>query len=386
LAAVSLRPRIALVAGEASGDQLGAALIHAVRALRPDVEFVGVAGPAMRAAGCEAWHGTEELSVMGLAEVLRHLPRLAGIRSSVLGRMLAHPPAAFVGIDSPDFNLRLASRLRAAGIPTAQYVCPSVWAWRQGRVRLLRRACDHVLCVLPFEVPFLQGSGVRATFVGHPFADQIPEAPDRHAARTRLGLSGEPVIGLLPGSRLAEVTRLGPPFLQAARRLRQDWPEVAFAAPMASPGLRRVFEAQLATHARDTDVRLVDGRAREVMAASDALIVASGTATLEAMLINRPMVVAYRVAPVSYRIVRSLNLVRVRHVSLPNLLAGETVVPEFLQGDVTPERLSAATAELLRSAGRRERISARFTELGRELRCGASQLAAGIVLEMAGLR
>ena len=238
--------RIALVAGEASGDQLGAGLIEAARRIRPDLEFVGIAGPAMRAAGCQAWYSAEDLSVMGLVEVIRHLPRLVRIKKGLTARLKAEKPAVFVGIDAPDFNLRVASDLRADGIRTVQYVCPSVWAWRQGRVVTLRNSCDRVLCLLPFEAPYLEAHGVRATFVGHPFADQIPESSDTGAARKALGINSAVVVGLLPGSRMGEVTRLGPDFLRAAVRLRQEMPGLAFAAPMATPAIRRAFEAQIA--------------------------------------------------------------------------------------------------------------------------------------------
>lgn len=382
---MSARRRIALVAGEASGDLLGAALIGAARRLDPGIEFVGIAGPAMRAAGCEAWYPAEDLAVMGLVEVLRHLPRIARIRTGLLARLRAEPPAAYVGIDAPDFNLRVAPALRAAGVPTAQYVCPSVWAWRRGRVRLLQRACDQVLCLLPFEVSFLEGSGVPATFVGHPFADQLAGGSGRDEARARLGLGMGTVVGLLPGSRIGEVERLGPAFLGAAAILRGELPGVRFCAPMASPAVRQVFEAQ-ARAATAHDVVLVDGRAREVMAASDGLLVASGTATLEAMLVNRPMVVAYRLAPLTYWLARGLDLVKVRHFSLPNLLAGEALVPELLQHEATPDRLAAALLELLRSPQRRQRLGERFAEIGAGLRRGASERAAVAVLELARRR
>ncbi len=380
---MTARPRIAVVAGEASGDQLGAGLIEAARSLRPELEFVGVAGPAMRAAGCNAWHDTEELSVMGLAEVLRHLPRLARLRRALVRRLLADPPAAFVGIDAPDFNLRLAARLRAAGVPTVQYVCPSVWAWRPRRVRLLGRACDQVLCLLPFEAPFLAGAGVTATFVGHPFADQIRAEPDSSAARMRLGLTASTVIGLLPGSRTAEIMRLGPLFLEAAMRLRAELPDAVFVAPMAGSGLRRAFAELARKFEPGLQVTLVDGRAREVIAASDGLLAASGTVTLEAMLINRPMVVAYRLSPMTYAVGRALRLVKISHFSLPNLLAGERLVPELLQTEVTPARLAEELLKLLRSPSRRRELRARFDLLGRQLRCGASAGAARIVLGLA---
>jgi len=378
-------PCIALAAGEASGDQLGAALIRAVRERRPDVRFAGVAGPAMRAAGCDPWFRTEDLSVMGLAEIVRHLPRLLRMRSGLKARLLAERPAVFVGIDAPDFNLPVAAAVRAAGIPTVQYVCPSVWAWRRGRVRGLRRACDRVLCLLPFEAPFLQGAGVAATFVGHPFADQIPEVTPAEPARLQLGIGAQTVIGLLPGSRSSEIELLGPVFLAAARELAGRFPRAAFVAPMASSTVHARFQSLVAHHAPDLDLLLVDGRAREAIAASDIVLVASGTATLETLLVGRPMVVAYRLAPLTYWLARSLNLVKVRYFSLPNLLADAPLVPELLQQQVTASGLAAAAAGLLERAGQRQELMTRFAAIGRSLRRGASDGAARAVLEVARL-
>jgi lipid-A-disaccharide synthase len=377
---------IALIAGEASGDQLGAGLIEEVRRLEPSLRFVGIAGPAMRAAGCAAWFGTEELSVMGLAEVVRHLPRLAAIKRSVMQRLRAERPAVFVGIDAPDFNLRVAAALRRDGIPTVQYVCPSVWAWRRGRLRTMAAACDRVLCLLPFEASFLGQVGIQATFVGHPFADQIAFDPDRAQARAALGIERRQVVGLLPGSRVSEVTRLGPVFLEAARRLRAERPGLGFAAPMATAEVDHLFRDQVERQAPDLGLQLFEGRAREVMAASDVVLVASGTATLETMLVGRPMVVAYRVAPLTYWAARALNLVKVRHFSLPNILAGQELVQELLQGQVTAEALAAAVGRLLQSQGRQAALRERFAALGRELRRGASAMSARAVLEVGALR
>ncbi len=375
------RVLIAIAAGEPSGDLLGADLIRAARTLDPAVEFAGIAGPAMRAAGCVAWYRTEDLSVMGLAEVLRHLPRLLGIRRGFIARARRERPAAFVGIDAPDFNLPVAAALRAPELPTLQYVCPSVWAWREGRVRTLRRACDRVLCLLPFEPAFLARSGVPASFVGHPFADQIAPGLPRAPARAALGLHGDPVVGLLPGSRASEVALLGPPFLAAAALVRRELPGAVFAAPMATPALRTSFAAQVAATAPDLPLTLVDGRAREVMAASDVVLATSGTATLETMLVGRPMVVAYRAAPLTYWLGRAL--VRLTHFSLPNLLAGEALVPELLQKQVTGPALAAEVLELLRSDERRRELEARFAALGAILRRDAGTAAARAVLTAA---
>ena len=380
---MTARPVIAVVAGEASGDQLGAALIRALSRLRPQLRFVGVAGPAMREAGCESWFDSEELAVMGLAEVLRHLPRIARLKSRLTSRLLDLRPAAYVGIDAPDFNLRVAPVLRRAGLRTIQYVCPSVWAWRSGRVKTLREACDHVLCLLPFEQPFLAAAGVPATFVGHPFADQIDQVADPAPARCALGLGAGPVVGLLPGSRVGEVTRLGGDLIAAGALLRTRRESLELVAPMASPNVRRLFESQCRSSA--VPVRLVDGRAREVIAASDVVITASGTATLETMLVGRPMVVAYRFAPLTYAVARAFSLVSARHFALPNLLADAPLVPELLQSQVTPERLAAEANAFFDNPSRVSALRTRFSKLHEELRRDASARAADAVRAVANI-
>jgi lipid-A-disaccharide synthase len=379
-------PCIVVVAGESSGDQLGAGLIAAIRERRPDARFIGVAGPAMRAAGCEAVADSAELAVMGLAEVVRHLPRVLGVRRRLVARVLAERPAAYVGIDAPDFNLPVERRLRAAGVRTVHYVCPSVWAWRRGRVRTLRAACDRVLCLLPFEAPFLASAGVPATFVGHPFADQVDPVADPAPARRALGLPATgAVVGLLPGSRIGEVTRLGADFLGAARLLAGEFPGVAFVAPMATPAVRAVFERQVAAAGQGLALTLVDGRPREVIAASDVVLAASGTVTLESMLVGRPVVAAYRFAPLTYHVARILGLVKVRWFSLPNLLADAPLVPEHLQDEATPARLAESVAGLLRDPARRAALALRFAGLHTGLKRGASAMAAQATLATAGL-
>ncbi|RYG81645.1 lipid-A-disaccharide synthase, partial [bacterium] len=331
---------IALVAGEASGDLLGAALIEALNEARPGLRFFGVAGPRMRAAGCEAVASAEELSVMGLAEVLRHLPRLLKLRSRLRREIVARRPLAFVGIDSPEFNLGLAAWLHARGLPTVQYVSPQVWAWRQGRVKHIHAAVDRVLCLLPFEVDFYARHAVRASFVGHPLADQIPLEIDRAAARRTLGLDEEAlVVALLPGSRMGEVERLGSDFALAAVELERSFGRgIVFVAPMANAAVREVFDRQVT--AAGARVRLVDGQSRTVLAAANVVLVASGTATLETMLSKRPMVVAYRVAPFTAFLLRDLKLVKVPHFAQPNLLTREPLVPELFQEAATPSALA----------------------------------------------
>jgi lipid-A-disaccharide synthase len=376
--------RVALVAGEASGDLLGAAFIEALRALQADATFVGVAGPRMVAAGCEALGSSDELAVMGFVEPIRHLPRLFRLRSRLISQFLRDPPDVFVGIDSPAFNLGLAKRLKRAGLPTVQYVSPQVWAWRQGRVRTIGQAVDLVLCLLPFEADFYSRHAVKALFVGHPLADQIPLDIDRDAARRVLGLAPEVrVVALLPGSRLGEVSRLGADFAAAARLLagqRGAGAAPLFIAPMANEHVRRVFAAQVA--AAGAPVRLLDGQSREALAAADAVLVASGTATLETMLCKRPMVVAYRVAPLTAFVARDLGLVRVPFCSHPNLLAGEALVPEFLQEAVTPAALAAALAYQLDDADNRERLATRFRAMHETLRRGGARQAASAVLDL----
>ncbi len=378
-------PRIAVIAGEPSGDQLGAGLIEALRARRPDLRVEGIAGPRMQAAGCIAWREADELAVMGLAEVIRHLPRLRRIIRDTRQRLLADPPDVLVGIDAPDFNLRVEPAARRAGIPTVHYVSPSVWAWRQGRVRVLRRACDRVLCLLPFEPDFLEEHGVAATFVGHPLADEIPAGMDPSESRQRLGLTAGTVVGLLPGSRHGELARMGPVFAATAARLANQIDGIEFAAPMATPVLREQFQRTISEHASGALIRLFDGQVREVLAASDAVLVTSGTATLETMLVNRPMVVAYRLAPLTWHLLRWSGLIRVPHIALPNLLAGHRVVPELIQHEASPQRLGDELLALLDDGDRRAGITAEFELLRGVLRRSASERAADAVLQEAGL-
>jgi lipid-A-disaccharide synthase len=377
-------PVVAVVAGEASGDNLGAALIEAVRERSPGTRFVGVAGPRMRAAGCEAIADSEELAVMGLTEILAHLPRLLRLRSRVERDILAARPDVFVGIDSPEFNLGLASRLKAAGMRTVQYVSPQVWAWRQGRVRSIGRSCDLVLCLLPFEPPFYASHGVEARFVGHPLADQFPLEVDRMAARRSLGLPADArVVALLPGSRLGEVGRLARDFVGTAVWLTQRDPGLRFVAPMATPRTRRIFEAAWERGAPGIDVTCTDGGARVALAAADVVLVASGTATLETLLSQRPMVVAYRLGAATAFLLRRLGLVKVAHFAQPNLLLGRRAVPEFFQEQVTPRALGTAVQAWLDDPSAVESLVADFRTVHATLRVGGAALAAEAVLAVA---
>jgi lipid-A-disaccharide synthase len=374
------RRGFALVAGEASGDNLGAALVAALAERVPGSRFFGVAGPRMRAAGCEAWHGSDALAVMGLAEIVRHLPRLIGLRRELLRRLLAARPDVYVGIDAPEFNLGVAARLKAQGIRTVQYVSPQVWAWRQGRVRTIGDAVDLVLCLLPFETSFYAEHGVRAVFVGHPLADHIPLVSDAGEARRQLGLSAVgPVVAVLPGSRASEVGRLGGPFAATIAWLARERPGLTFIGAMANPGARAAFAGVLGRHAPGVEVRLLDGRAELAMAASDAVLLASGTATLECALVKRPMVVCYRVAPLTSWLLRELGLVKTRYFAQPNLLADRALVPEFFQEQVRPEVLGPAVLGQLDRPDRAE-LTAAFREIHERLRRNASARAAEAIL------
>lgn len=372
--------RIALVAGEASGDILGAGLMQALKQQHPQVEFIGVGGPRMQAEGLNSYFPMERLAVMGLVEVLGRLPELLSRRKRLVQTLIAAKPDVFIGIDAPDFNLDVELKLRRAGIKTVHYVSPSVWAWRQKRVLKIREACDLMLTLFPFEAKFYDEHQVPVRFVGHTLADAIPLEADRAAARAELNLpESGPVVALMPGSRGGEVSRLGSLFLDAAVRLRALRPGVRFVLPCASPERREQIEAQLAGH--DIPVTLLDGRSHTALAACDAVLIASGTATLEALLYKRPMVVAYRVAPLTYRILK--RMLKSPYVSLPNLLAGRLLVPELLQDAATPDALAQTLAPLLTGG---EAQTEGFDQIHRTLRRDASAEAAKAVLELAGAR
>jgi lipid-A-disaccharide synthase len=376
------RPFIVLVAGETSGDNLGAHLIEALRARLPGARFAGIPGPRMLAAGCEAWERAEDLAVMGLFEILPHLPRLLRIRRNLLARVLAEKPDVYVGVDAKEFNLRVAPRLKERGIRTVQYVSPQIWAWRQGRVKTIGRAVDLVLCLLPFEKRFYDEHGVRAVFVGHPLADQIPLHLDSRAARAALGLDAEgSYIALLPGSRHGEVARLSPDFAATVAWLRQQRPELKFVAALANEGAHRTFAAALdAAGVRDR-VTLIEGNAQQVMAASDVVLLASGTATLEATLVKRPMVVAYRLSVLTTFLLKTLKLFKAPFFAQPNLLAGRQVVPEYFNDEVRADVLGPAVLAQLRRADRDQLVQT-FASIHETLRQDASARAAEAILEL----
>lgn len=369
---------VALVAGEASGDILGAGLMQALKARHPDVRFIGIGGPRMEAQGLRSYFPLERLAVMGLVEVLGRLPELLARRKRLFKTFLDVRPDVFIGIDAPDFNLDLALKLRRNGIKTVHYVSPSVWAWRQNRVLKIRDACDLMLTLFPFEAKFYDAHQVAVRFVGHPLADAIPLIPDRAAARAELQLPQDGlIVALMPGSRGGEVGRLGPLFLAAAERLRSMRPGIRFVVPCASPERRAQLEQILA--GRDLPLTLLDGQSHAALAACNAVLIASGTATLEALLYKRPMVVAYSVAPLTFRILK--RMVRSPYVALPNLLAQRLLVPELLQDAATPDAMARLLSPLLDNG---DVQTEGFDAIHRTLRCDASSQAASAVLELVG--
>jgi len=374
--------RIGMVAGEASGDLLASMLLGAMCRRWPGLRCQGIGGPRMAAEGFDAWWPSDRLAVRGYVEVLRHYRSISTIRDELATRLLADPPAAFVGVDAPDFNLGLEARLKARGICTVHFVCPSVWAWRAGRVAKIARSCDHVLCLFPFEPELLRAHGIGASFVGHPLADAIPLEPPREAARRSLGVPLEAeVVALLPGSRRSEIEAIAPAFLRAAALLSAQRPALRFLLPVA-PGLRRMIEPLVASCASGVPVTLTDGRSHEVLAACDTTLIASGTATLEAALFKRPMVIAYRMHPLSWQIMKRMRLQP--WVGLPNILCREFVVPELIQGDCTPGALAAATLASLDDRSRADGLVRRFTALHQELRCDTARRATDAIAQVIG--
>jgi lipid-A-disaccharide synthase len=374
--------RIALVAGEASGDLLGAGLIRAIRARIPDAKFEGVAGPAMVEAGCVRIEDAEALAVMGLIEPLAEIPKLLKLRSSLLRRWKKSPPDVFVGIDAPDFNFGLEKALRKSGILTVHYVSPSIWAWRAGRIKTVKEATDRVLCILPFEKKLYDEHGIDAVFVGHPKADSLATDIDPESARRMLNLEGRTVVAVLPGSRSTEVKRLGPIFAAAAALLSAENDNLRFVTPVASAKLRPLIEQQL----QDAGVRdvfqLIDGDSIEAMSAAEVVLLASGTAALESALLGKPMVAAYKIAAVSARIVQIFKLIKAPYYTLPNLLTDKPLVPELIQWAATPQAVAAEVFALLNDEQRRADISSQFAKLRTELALDADQRAADAVIDL----
>lgn len=374
--------RVGMVAGEASGDQLAAHLIGALKQRRPQMQFSGIGGPKMAAQGFASDFPMEKLSVRGYTEALLHYREIMGIRRQLATRMLAERPSLFIGVDSSDFNLGLERQLKNAGIPAIHYVSPAVWAWRRWRVRRIARSVTHILCMFPFEAPLYDKAGVPATYVGHPLADVIPLDPKKDEAKAQLRLPARKlIVALLPGSRRSELRHMAVAFLLAAHRFRQEVPEVHFVCPMVTRETRDMFErAVYEQQQTELPLTLMFGHSHEALAAADLALVASGTATLEAALFKTPMVIAYRQSPLSWALMRTM--LYLPYVGMPNILAGEKLVPELLQGDAGPAALAGALLALLRDTAARKRQVERFHEIHQQLRQNAAQKAADAILNI----
>ncbi|WP_395137424.1 lipid-A-disaccharide synthase [Schlegelella aquatica] len=373
-------PQLALVAGEASGDLLAGLLMGGLRARWPALRAAGIGGPRMAAQGFEAWWPHEKLAVRGYVEVLRHYREIAAIRRKLGDRLLRDRPDAFIGVDAPDFNLGLEERLRAGGVRTIHFVCPSIWAWRGKRVEKIRRAADHVLCLFPFEPELLAAHGIAATYVGHPLADTIPLEVPRSMARQALGVGErETVVALMPGSRRSEAQYMAASVVQAAAEMHRREPGLRFLLPVV-PGLHELVAPAVEQYAGGAAVTLVEGRSHEVLAASDVVIVASGTATLEAALFKRPMVITYKMHWLSYQLMKRMGYLP--WVGLPNILCEDFVVPELLQDAATPQALADAALRWLHDPAGCARLSDRFTELHLRLRRDTAQAATHAIEEV----
>jgi lipid-A-disaccharide synthase len=411
-------PLIGIVANEPSGDQLGALLIGALRALRPDLRFVGVAGPKMLAQGCASLLPMERLSVMGLVEVVKVLPQLLRARRELVTGLRGLRPNVVIGVDAPDFNLGLERRLRASGVPTVHLVSPTVWAWRPGRVKQIRRSIDLMLSIFPFEADFLKAHRVPVEYIGHPLADTFPLEPDRASALRALGLSSGPppepsaspgekgaspgqtsgpssgptsapssaLVAVLPGSRRGEIELLGPSMLETVAWCHARRPGLQFVAPMVSAGLAQRFEAMRLEIVPEAPLRIVEGHSREAMAAADLVLTASGTATLEALLSKRPMLVAYRLHPLTYWLVTQLRLIKVRYAAMANLLVGRELAPEFIQERCCAEQMGPALLALLDDSARRDEIERAYHGVHLELRRNAARRAAEAILSLVDQR
>lgn len=375
-------PRIALVAGEPSGDLLGGHLLAALRACYPHAKCYGIGGPKMQAHGFSSLFPFEKLAVNGFVDALLHAREILAIRARLRDTLLADPPDLFIGIDAPDFNLGLETRLKAAGIPTLHFVSPTIWGWRGGRIKKIRAAVNHILCLFPFEPEIYAHADIPATYVGHPLADAFPLVPDRAAARAELGIDQDAsVIALLPGSRLSEVRHLAPTFLAAAQRLHTARPALQFIVPLATQATQDLFTQILQSrHAQSLPLRILPGQARQAMQAADVLAVASGTATLEAALCKRPMVICYRVGPLMARLYK--RLLYLPWVGLPNILAHQTLVPELLQEHCTPDRLTDALAHWLDHPEACTTLATHFTSLHHTLRQNTTERATAVISQI----
>lgn len=371
---------IGVVAGEASGDQLGVHLIRALRARLPHARFTGIGGPRMQSAGMEVLYPMEKLAVRGYVEVLRHYFEILGIRRRLAARFLGQPPALFIGVDAPDFNLGLELRLRAAGIPTAHLVSPQIWAWRARRMGTIKRAVDRMLVVFPFEQALYEQAGIPVTYVGHPLAEMLSRVSNRAAAREQLRLpAAAKIIALLPGSRMSELEQMADLFIETAIQIAAGLPDAQFLVPLVNRPTRDRFEAELYRRQRDgLNVTVLFGHAHEAMSAADVVLAASGTATLEAALLGRPVVITYRMPRLSWWIMNNRRYQP--YVGLPNIVAGEFVVPEFLQDEATPENLSQAVLNLMFDSAVRVRLEARFAAMAQALRQdSAGRIASALI-------
>ncbi len=373
-------PRVAMVAGETSGDLLAGLLLDGLKSRWPGVQTLGIGGPQMARRGFQAWWPSDKLAVRGYVEVLRHYREIVGIREQLKARLLQDRPDVFIGVDAPDFNLDLERDLRAAGVKTAHFVCPSIWAWRPERIEKIKRSVDHVLCIFPFEVALLAQHGIPATYVGHPLAQVIPMNPDRAAARLALGLAAQdPVVAILPGSRSSEVKYLAERFFRAAALMQRSQPQLQFVVP-AIPALRPAIERAAQAARLQKNLQIVTGQSHAVLAACDVTLIASGTATLEAALFKRPMVIAYNMHWLTYQLMKRKHLQP--WIGLPNILCRDFVVPELVQGEATPEQLAQATLSWLDAPDRVAAVQARFTALHAELQRDTPRLAADAIAQV----
>ena len=374
--------RLALVAGEASGDLLAGSLLAGLRQRWPGLQSGGIGGPHMAAQGFNAWWPHEKLAVRGYIEVLAHYREIYGLREALAERLLADKPAAFIGVDAPDFNLGLEARLKSAGLPCIHFICPSIWAWRGGRARKMASSVDHVLCLFPFEPALLQAHGVAASYVGHPLADSIPLQVPRADSRAALGLDDStPLLAVLPGSRRSEIDAIAPSFMQTVARLHLQRPDLRFVLPVA-PGLRQRLEPIVKAHAPEVPLMLLDGQSHLALAACDVTLIASGTATLEAALFKRPMVIGYRMNPLSWQIMKRLRYQA--WVGLPNILCRDFVVPELIQERCRPDALAREVLGWLDRPEAGQRLALRFDELHRLLRCDTARRATDAIAQVLG--
>jgi lipid-A-disaccharide synthase len=374
--------QLALVAGEASGDLLAGLLLAGVKKRWPDVQTAGIGGPRMAEQGFQAWWPSDKLAVRGYVEVLRHYREIKGIRDALGDRLLAERPAAFIGVDAPDFNLGLEARLKAGGIKTVHFVCPSIWAWRGGRAKKMAASTDHVLCLFPFEPELLQAHGMAATYVGHPLADAIPLVPPRAASRAAIGMGErDTVVAVLPGSRRSEIQYIAPRFLQAVAQLHRARPALRFVLPV-SPGLRGLIEPLVAAHAPGAPLQLLDGQSHAALAACDVTLIASGTATLEAALFKRPMVIGYAMNGLSWQLMK--RMAYQPWVGLPNILCREFVVPELIQERCSADELSRAVLQWLDDPAACERVARRFHDLHHQLRQDTASRATDALAQILG--